>query len=311
MKKLFLLLALAITASAFASCGNENTEQSVTPPAESQESVEESKDYMENADKVISSLDYTNNGKMGDQDGPAFAVYSNKGFSGASVLLDIENMEINTRLSDGRTVNGYMFLGVDVYNGAYWANCVDVGLCWSGASGGWHIFYNMYEPLNEGTPTWYESGKKLPKNDIYLLSLNITEDNYAVLTVEAQNGRFKDEVKLEVKGAKANGSNTAMLFNVALDYPADTKLDQNGNKSEDWKEITLGNTDKGLYLKSLRAYELKLYKGEKSLPWVNENNSSLGIWPDKALNFDYAPTQVGVFDGTEYYINLDMNRKGE
>ena len=34
-----------------------------------------------------------------------------------------------------------------------------------------------------------------------------------------------------------------------------------------------------------------------------------GFGPDKMLEFDYAPTEIGVFDGTEYYINLDMNRK--
>lgn len=311
MKKLLCVLLVFIMAAGISACEPEDSENS---PAGTDEisnneiSEEVSVDYMEQAGKVISSLDYTNTGKMGDQDGPAFAVYSNKGYTGASAVLDINGMEIKTLMSDGKYVNGYVFLGIDVYNGDWWANCVDVGLCWSGTSGGWHIFYNMYEPLNEGTATWYESGKKLPKNDTYTISLQITEDNYALLTVEAHNTNFKDSVTVEVKGAKADGSNTAFLFNVALDFPSDTKVDTNGNPSDDWKEITLANTDKGAYLKSFHAYELKLYNGDTASDWTEDKNAAVSIWPDKTLAFDYAPTEIGIFDGTEYYINLDMNR---
>ena len=65
--------------------------------------------------KIISTLDYTNTGKMGDTDGPAFAVYSNIGYTGASATLDIANMESNTVLPNGKFVNGYAFFGIDVY----------------------------------------------------------------------------------------------------------------------------------------------------------------------------------------------------
>ena len=39
---------------------------------------------------TISTLDYKNTGKMGDTDGPAFAVYSKTGYTGASATLDID-----------------------------------------------------------------------------------------------------------------------------------------------------------------------------------------------------------------------------
>ena len=311
MKKIFCLLLVFIMVAGISACEPEDSDNSAEVSKEiskidTQEEVSENP--MEKAEKIISSLDYTNTGKMGDVDGPAFAVYSNKGYTGASAVLDINDMEIKTLMPDGKFLNGYVFLGIDVYNGDWWANCVDVGLCWSGASGGWHIFYNMYEPLNENTPTWYESSKKLPKNDTYVISLTLTGDDHALLTVEAVNGKFKDSVEVEVKGAKADGSNTAFLFNVALDYPANTKVDTSGKPSEDWKEITYANTDKGVCLKSFHAYDLTLYNGETPSPWTNDKNAAVSIWPDKAVGFDYAPTQVGLFDGTEYYINLDMNR---
>ena len=260
---------------------------------------------------ILSTLDYTNTGKMGDTDGPAFAVYSHLGYTGASAILDLANMEINTVLPNGKFVNGYAFLGVDIYNntGSWWVNCVDAGLCWSGRDGGWHVFYNIYEPLNEKTPTWYESSVILPKDDIYIMSLNLTEDNYALLTIEGQNTGVKDEVRVEVKGALADGRNTAFLFNTALDYPPNTKIGRNGKRCEDFVEITLANTDQGLYLRSFLVEELTLYDGDKIFPWTTDKSSAVSIWPDKSIaGFDYAPTVVETSDGTAYVIDLDMNR---
>ena len=307
MKKIFLLLLATVCLLSVFSCeGGVNESEAVSETASEEVSVHP----MDRADKIISSLDYKNTGKMGDVDGPAFAVYSNTGYSGATVTMNIEDMEIKTVMPDGKYLNGYAFLGFDVFNeSGYWMNCIDVGLCWSGTSGGWHIFYNMYKPVNEDTRTWYESSKKLPKNDTYVMTLKLIGEQKALLTVEAVEGKFKDSVEIEVFGAKADGSNTAALFNVALDYPGDTKVDRNGNPCEDWKEITLANSDKGVCLKSLHAFDLKLFKGEEELSWTNDRNSAVSIWPDKPLEFDYAPTEIGVFDGTEYYINLDMNRK--
>lgn len=313
MKKIVSICLLALLILGFSACDSgkaqNNSSADDISGQQSEQSEEVSIDYMEKAEKVISSLDYENTGKMGDVDGPAFAVYSNTGYSGASATLDLEGMEIKTLMDDGKFLNGYVFLGIDVYEGSWWQNCVDVGLCWSGTSGGWHIFYNMYEPVNQSTPTWYESSKKLPKNDTYVMTLKLIEDEKALLTIEAANSNFKDSVEVEVKGAKKDGSNTAFLFNVALDYPQNTKVDVNGNPSDNWKDITYGNTDKGVYLRSFRAYDLTLYQGETALDWTNDKNAAVSIWPDKKEGFDYAPTQVGLFDGTEYFINLDMNRK--
>lgn len=320
MKKLLFLVCFALL---LVSCAADLPEESTVPVSSAAESgiessaaessaEEPSADPMDGASRVISTTDYQNTGKMGDTDGPAFAVYSETGYTGASALLDLQSMEINTVMKDGRFVNGYIFFGIDVYDesGTWWQNCVDVGLCWSGRRGGWHVFYNLYEPLNEGTSTWYESYITLPKDDVYRMSLTITADNYALLTVEGVTGGVKDEVRVEVKGALASGSNTAFLFNTALDYPPDTKVDRNGNACEDFAEITLANTDQGLYLRSFRVAGLTLYEGETAVPWTDDKSAAVSIWPDKAVSgFDYAPTTVGCFDGTAYVIHLDMNRK--
>lgn len=318
MKKIFCLLVLLAVVLSGCSASDGQSDSNIESHSHSSninsdsqnENTEEKKDFMTDAKKVISTLDYSNYGKMGDVDGPAFVVYSKQGYNAASVKLDVDAMEIKTVLPDDRFINAYAFLGIDVYSSEGWINCVDAGLCWSGTDGGWHIFYNMFHPLNPDTPTWYESSKKLPKNDKYTLTLEITRDNYATVTVVGEKHGAKDSKEFEVMGAKADGSATGLLFNVALDYPPNTKLDRNGNYCEDdWVEITLANSDKGMGFRSCHAYDLTLFKGGKAYPWTEEKNEAVSIWPDKKVKgFDYAPTRVGLSDGTEYWIDLNMNR---
>ena len=314
MKKLFSLIVAIILTSLSVACDNTEPSESINSSASSEAvstiSSAENDNFIERATGKIKTESYKNGGKMGDTDGPAFAVYSNIGYNGASVELDLSKAEINTVLPDNRYINAYSFLGIDVYEGAYWQNCADAGLCWSGTKGGWHLFYNIYETLNENTLSWYESRKMLPKNAKYRLTLKLTEDNYAVLTVEGITNGFKDSIKIEIKGAKKDGSNTAFLFNLALDYPPDTKLDYSGNPSEDFAKITLANSDKGLYFRNLHSENGKLFKNGEEVKWTEALTAATSIWPDKAISgLDYSPTEVYLFDGSEFLINFDMNRK--
>lgn len=308
MKRILCIIFSFMITIVFSACTDGSEASSATDDPTSQTEV--SVDPTASSVKTITSLNYKNTGKMGDTDGPAFAVYSKIGYSGASVDLNLADMEIQTLLPDGRFVNGYMFLGADVYQDGSWINCFDAGLCWSGKSGGWHIFYNIYETVNADTSSWYESSKKLPKNGTYTLTLTLIEDQRALLTVKGNSNNFKDSVEIEIKGAEKDGSNTSFLFNTALDFPADTKVDINGEPSEDWPTVTLANSDKGICLRKLHATDLKLYKNEAWEDWTDAKNSAQSIWPDKAVfGFDYSPTEVFLYDGREYFINLDMNRK--
>ena len=108
MKKLICILVSLFVFASFCSCADEHENSSqIAIDESSEESFEESKNSFDpsaNARKIIKTLDYKNNGKMGDTDGPAFAVYSKVGYNGASVDLNLGDMEINTRLSDGRFI---------------------------------------------------------------------------------------------------------------------------------------------------------------------------------------------------------------
>lgn len=305
MKRIISFALILLLVLCAAACGNANGESSA--PADSGENP---LSQIDGAKRILRSLEYENTGRMGDTDGPAFAVYSNIGFSGAAVTLDVAGMDVNTRLSGGRFVNCYAFLGIDVYEGESWANCIDAGICRAGANGSWHLFYNIYEPVNEDTETWYESSKVMIKNDVYNIKLELIDDELARLTIKGTKTNFKDSVDIEIKGALKDGSNTAMLFNAALDYPPEVMLDPDGNPSEDWAQITLANSDKGIRMRDLRASGLKLFRGETSSVWSDNDTDAISIWPDRSVGgFDYSPTEVGVINSDEFYINFDMNRK--
>ena len=311
MRKVLCLLLAFMTVFSVVACesGPDGENSDKASATESTEIKEESESKME-ITKTITTLDYKNYGRMGDLDGPAFAVYSKPGYSGVSVEVDIENSEINCAMTDGKFVNGYAFVGVDIYGVKGWENCVDAGLCWAGADEGWHVFYNIFETLNPNTESWYESRKKLPYNDVYVMTFEIVEDNYALLTVTGKKTGATDSIKVEVKGAKKSGINTAFLFNAAMDFPPDTIIDRKGNYCEnDWPEVVLANTDKNAYLKNLLVTDMKLIKGGKALKWENDMNSSVAIWPDMTYKkMDYSPTKVDLYDGSQYYIHFDMNR---
>jgi hypothetical protein len=130
MKKLLCLFVAALCVC-LVSCGGEEISQVESTPAESSvtESAEDSsmesceelsidviQTLRDSAEGMIDSLTYKNNGKMGDLDGPAFAVYSNIGYNGASATLDLKNASLQRVLSDGRYVNAYAFFGIDVYS---------------------------------------------------------------------------------------------------------------------------------------------------------------------------------------------------
>ncbi len=270
---------------------------------------------------VITNRNYDNGGgKMGDNDGPAYCVYSKIGYNKASMDIAVDKIKINTiRRTDGKFVNAYIFLGCDVYNGAWWANCFDTGLCYSGKNPAWHLFYNIYKPAGDGEATWYESKVKLSPEHSYTLTLDTSlADEMATLTIyDLTLDKIADSVTFSVYGMKADGSNTSYLMDFALDYPPNTKLDTSGNASEDFVEITLYNTDEDLYMQNILVENVKIYKGTDPgvpLVWDDTHTGNRALWPDKNIDrFDYDCTKVITAPGGGYdysfRVDLDMNRE--
>ncbi len=313
-----ILLFFVLTAVLLSGCNSTVPES--TDSSEQSDIISEEEE-ISMGDPDITNLNYQNTGKMGDDDGPAYAIYSKQGYNIASIDVMISEIKLNNiRKSDGKFVNAYIFLGMDIFNeDGYWVNCLDTGFCYSGKDGGWHLFYHLYTTEDESTPTWYESKVILNPNNDYRLTLDSSEeDGRARVTIyDITEDKLVDSKELEAAYSLADGSNTAYLQNYALDYPGDVKYDTEGNKSEnDWVEITLYNTDEDLYMNYLTVKNVKIGKNDSILPWTEEHTNNRSTWPDMGLwedgnvKIDYPIVQIWIDKYDESFtLCFDMNRK--
>ena len=137
-KKIIIACLLAASVLMTAACTNDNSDTSsptqqsdttsltepvskeaseeVSADESKEESKEESKMPVDKLEKaplpenatLVTNLDYTNTGKMGDNDGPAVCVYAPEGYNKATLDIRMSEIRINTkRKSDGkRAVTG-------------------------------------------------------------------------------------------------------------------------------------------------------------------------------------------------------------
>lgn len=303
----------------FAGCGGGGSAEDLSSEGASTESASASVSggtvsYAYEGEESFSNLSFSNGeGKMGDQDGPAYCVYSTKGVQAASIEIELSQLELQIFREDGAHVNAYIFLGVDVFDpqDGYWKNCADAGLVYSGEDG-WHVFYNLYSSSDPTASTWYESDRRLRSDHDYRLVLDSSQkDGRAVLSViDITTDIRVDRVIFELQYAKADGSNTAYLTDFALDYPEDTRQGPDGQPSENWIDITLGNTDRGIYMRNLRVKNCRVTRDGVECDWTNEQTANRGIWPDASMTgIDYECTRVrNAKENIAYIIDLDMNR---
>lgn len=244
----------------------------------------------------------------GDNDGPAYVVYSKIGYNKASFDISLNKAEINmSRKSDGKWANSYIFLGVDVYDESeQFLNCIDAGLCYSGETKNWHLFYNLYKTTQE--VWWYESSVKLDPTHKYQLVLDCSKENgVGVLTIidMTEGNKIADSAEFEVMYAKADGSNLSMYQDYAIDFPENMK-----GESADWEDVVLNNTDEGIFLKNIEIHNAMLYTPEGGYIWNEGRTRQRFMWPNVDCHkVDYVCTrivQVGM--NSELILDLDMNR---
>ena len=273
--------------------------------------------FMEKLNHAKTNLGFKNSGKYaGDNDGPAYVVYSKIGYNKASYEFKLSQADINmSRKSDGKWTNSYVFLGVDVYDEkGEFLNCIDAGFCYAGGSKDWHLFYNLLTTSEGNGFSWYESNVSLDPTHDYKLILDCSEkDNAATLTIldMTEGDRVADRAEFEVLHAKADGSNLSMYQDFAIDFPDDIKMDRNGNPSEnDWEEITLYNTDEDIYLNNLIIRNATLYLGDEEYLWTKDRTNDEFMWPSVSCpKVDYVCTRIVKQTAhSELVLDLDMNR---
>jgi hypothetical protein len=276
----------------------------------------------EESPKILTNLTYTNVGDitnghlMGDIDGPAYCVYSYIGYNKASFEVDLSNIELNTiRSNDNYFINAYLFLGCGIYDpiNGNWLNGIDAGLAFTGGSSGWHLFHSLFSvPEGYTGNKWYESNKKLDASHSYRLELDASVQNgTATLSVYdiSDNNKLFDSVTFPMRYALKNGENIRFYQDYALDYPENVRKDTSGKTTNDWEEITLYNTNEGLYMKNVEISNVKIFNTKGEHEWTNEYTAERGIWPDKKnakINYELNKI-ITIFDHTTQ-INLNLNR---
>lgn len=274
------------------------------------------KHYIDTVAKSNTNLGFTNSGQyQGDNDGPAYVIYSKIGYNKASFEFHMSRIQVNMRRkSDQRWTNSYIFLGVDVYNEKeVFLNCVDAGFCYSGEGKNWHLFYNLLKTNQE--ISWYVSPIVLEETHDYKLILDCSyKEDMATLTIFdiTADNKIVDSAEFEVLHAKKDGSNLSMYQDFAIDYPEDIKKDRTGvNFTQDWEEITLYNTNEDLYLNNLVIKEAKLYSPEGEYIWSEGRTKDRFMWPStQCKKIDYVCTRIREKQmDSELILDLDMNYK--
>ncbi|MBP1576524.1 MAG: hypothetical protein J6A68_03220 [Oscillospiraceae bacterium] len=260
----------------------------------------------------FTNMTYTNTGKCGDNDGPAYMVYSTIGFTKASFDLKLSEVKINNlRKSDGLRLNAYLFLNADVHDeNGDWVNCFDAGFCYSSQRRGWHLCYNLYTTIT-GVYPWYESRVTIDPTHDYRLILDVSEkENQATLTAyDLTENKVADSVTFEAAYTKPDGSNVSFTQNFALDYPQNVMFTPDGQPSTaDWMGIARYNTNEGVYMKDIRVSNSTLYKGEESFLWTEDLTSARSIWPDQLQGLEYpvAAVRIDAYDNS-FEIDFNMN----
>ena len=275
------------------------------------------KRFVQKMELAKTNLGFKNSGKYaGDNDGPAYVVYSKIGYNKASYEFHMSQASINMRRnSDQKWTNSYIFLGVDVYDeNEEFLNCIDAGFCYAGGSQEWHLFYNLLHTSESDHFSWYESSISLNPEHDYKLELDCTEkDGYATLRIYDMNddNKLVDSAEFEVLYAKADGSNLSLYQDYAIDFPEDIKRDRTGeNYSEDWEEVVLYNTNEGIRLTNIVIKNATLYSPEGAHEWTSARTNDSFMWPSvDHKKIDYPCTRIVEQNKhSELKLDLDMNR---
>ncbi|MBO4452975.1 MAG: hypothetical protein J5793_03480 [Clostridia bacterium] len=313
-KSLFLALAVLLIFAASCSGVTEVSGDPVSSEVSEEISVQEESSEPEipthefKGEDMIENLTYKNPGEMGDNDGPAFCVYSGKGMNKAEMKLELSAVEHSTVGTGGITVNGFIFLGVDVYaKEGYWINCCDAGVFYSEQHGGWKIFSNTYDSTGNGEGEWYHSKETLDPTRDYLITLDSSKnDGELTLTLNClDSGEVAMEHTFKLYGTRADGSNTSYLTNFAIDWINGSWIDKNGEPTDKWVEVLKAAEGQGIYFKNIRVYDCALYREGERLDWTSDLTNRRCLMPDSTYDVDGTVVTVhsGTFD-TEYIVDI-------
>ncbi len=265
-----------------------------------------------NGTETINNLEYVNPGYMGDDDGPAYCVYSESGYNRSEMVFELSKAELNNIGTNGYSrVNGFVFLGSDVYDeDGEWMNCCDAGVYYSGVNRGWQLFAAVYDN-GEGEYQWFDDPHTLNASSDYRLTLDCSKtDGRAKLTVtDVYDETVSYTLEFPLFGAKADGSRTGFLTNIAIDWAGEeTFVDKEGVPTDDWLKVMDSCLGQGIYMKNVRIYGCALYKNGVRTDWDESLTDRRCLTPDSTYEgFEHKVITVkNATNDTEYIIDIDL-----
>lgn len=244
------------------------------------------------------TLDMPEGTRMGDNDGPAYCVYGKTGYNSASFSFDLSETDFVGTGKNGTRVNGYMFLGADVYDqDGRWINCCDAGFVYEYSTKGWRLFYAT-AATEQFEGQWFSGTRVLDQTHNYRLTLDTSiEDGMATLTAyDLVDECIADRLTFSFGGSKKDGSNTAFLMNAAIDW-----VDRPEN---DFIGETNKNLGSGIHLKDVRIYDCKVYKDGAASDFVTHHRA---VWPDSSMPVSASVVKIHHATGdNEFIIDIDL-----
>lgn len=267
---------------------------------------------------AINSRTYRNSVRIGDWGGPAYAVYSEKGYNRASIDVELSDIEINmVRKSDGKYLVGYIFLGMNIYDAelGHWVNCLDAGLQYDAVGKQWRLFHSIYSVSVSNQSPWYTSRRSLDPTHDYRIILDCSKSNgWVTLTAyDLTEGKVADSVEFQSRWSLKDGSNVDFLQDYAIDMPEDTMYDLSGNLHKDvylevsdqiWKEVILYNSNEDVYMRNVKITNAKL----NDEPWTEDKTRLRGFSPDikqADIGYDVVKVSQAKWD-SEFRIDFDL-----
>lgn len=261
--------------------------------------------------EAINSLTDKNQGPMGDWGAPAYCVYSKKGYNRVSMDVKLSDVQVNmTRQSDQKTLVGYIFLGMDIWDAdtGVWVNCLDAGLKYGGDTKTWNLFHLIYDVSVPNQNKWYTSGKNLDPTHDYRLSLDCSKMNgwVTLAAYDLTEGREADSVLFQARHALKDGKNVSFYQDYAIDFPENVKMDTEGKPTDDEFVSSIYNTDEGIYLRNVKILNARL----NDQLWTKDKTRNRAASPDSTkpeIGYPVVRVSRANFD-YELQIDIDMNR---
>ncbi len=289
-------------------------------------------------DKVYKNLEfYAEENLLTDFNNPSYMVMSKKGYSKASMDIDLSVIQANLMGNKEKHeyLTPYILLRYNTYDlGGDIIDMANIGLAYNtGGDGKWHFIYKKflsnYYPVNYPQDenygeintsddryseyySWSKSSVNIDPKGKYRITVDGSQkDGYCTASIlDIKTGKILDKIEIEVFYSVKTGNNTSIsqlyytefssgLYNVQIQ-------NENYFGEHSYNKFYFGagivennHVIRSLYINNINISNIKLFKNNQEIAWTEDLNSDSGMWPSKDDNV------------TRNIITINSNKSGQ